>query len=200
VAGEPATPAELITISTCVGCGALSLPGTCPEGCSDERKLELISAFEYDRVKQRADRAAQHVCELRGAIDRYTSGDGREAAVAFPAARAHARATLQAVSCSGDPDADLSDDAEPTVAWRCPRCGGVDAPQPCIGVCIRAPTQWMRLESYEDECVRLRRLLRQRQQLLDMVRECVFVTPKPGREILNWRRLQTRARQALESL
>jgi hypothetical protein len=189
--------AELITISTCVGCGALSLPGTCPEGCFDERKLELISAFEYDQVRQQSDRAARHVAELRNALVRYTDGDTCEAGAALPAARADARTLLQAVGRSGVPDAEQGARAEAIVAWRCARCGGIDAPQPCIGVCTRTPTEWVRLAFYEEERNRLSELLRQRQRLLDVVREFAFVTPKDGREALNWQRLRTRARQAL---
>jgi len=39
----------------------------------------------------------------------------------------------------------------PVIVWRCEDCGGIDAPQECIDVCIWGPADWVDATSYEAE-------------------------------------------------
>jgi hypothetical protein len=39
---------DRLTVPTCIGCGAMSRPGTCETGCA-EHKLVLIRAAALDR-------------------------------------------------------------------------------------------------------------------------------------------------------
>jgi len=83
--------------------------------------------------------------------------------------RVHA---LRSLTCAGDaPLDDLRDAARAALriavpprehdvriqqAWGCPHCGRIDAPQPCIGVCMRRPlrvadaTEYRRLAQAAD--------------------------------------------------
>ena len=187
---------ERITALTCIGCGALTIPRTCPGGCCDERRLALIGAADYELARQRAEQAARDVRQLRTALEEYLVSDERDSATAFPAARERARSTLRDLSRSSD-FADDADHIEALTGWWCPRCGGIEAPQPCIGVCIRRPAQWVAFESYEYERDRSHELVRRRRRLRDALREVAFVTPRTGREILTVRALSARARHAL---
>lgn len=38
--------------------------------------------------------------------------------------------------------------AERTTTWWCAGCGGIDAPQPCLGICIWRPIDWVNANLY----------------------------------------------------
>jgi hypothetical protein len=46
-APAPTQAPERLPVPTCIGCGAMSRPGTCASGCS-EHKLELVRAVAHD--------------------------------------------------------------------------------------------------------------------------------------------------------
>jgi hypothetical protein len=42
-------PPDRLTIPACIGCGAMRKDQTCPGPCA-ERRVELVSAGDYDRL------------------------------------------------------------------------------------------------------------------------------------------------------
>jgi hypothetical protein len=98
---------------------------------------------------------------------------------------------------------------EPPDRLTIPACIGCGAaPQPCIGVCIWRPAQWVNAASYEAERCRALadrqaercRALADRQaerSLTALLRMLAFTTPRTGQWERNWRALQSRARHAL---
>lgn len=193
-------PPERLVIPACIGCGAMREDQTCPVPCA-ERRVELVNADDYDRLAAAAAACRARVRGLR-AVAAELAGtepaeDEREAA--YRALQQSARSALRRFRPPpGSPD-DQFPSARPVVVWRCPDCGGVDAPQPCIGVCIWRPAQWVEAARYEAE--RSRALAGQKAEwsLADLLRALAFTTPRPGQWERNWRALQSRARHALTS-
>lgn len=175
-------PAE-VTLATCIGCGALTLPGSCPDGCAQERKLELVPAAQLDELTTLTERAETHADALRDAVIHLA--DQRDG-YAQVAARAGA-----VLATHGHVDPRLRDltrePIEPVVSWWCPRCGGVDAPQPCLGVCIRTPMIWANAQRARETRDRAAAILARTDQLVAVLSFVAHTHPQPGQEARHWR-------------
>jgi hypothetical protein len=187
-------PAE-VTLSTCIGCGAMTLPADCPNGCGQERKLEVIPAAELDELTVLTEHAEAQAQTLRAAATTL----------------AHARhppedyaATAATLLAANPPEPRLrqllAQPEEPTVSWWCPRCGGVDSPQPCIGVCIRTPVRWANAERARAMRARAMAALAVTDELLPALSLVAHTHPQPGQEARHWRAVRERAARAEGSL
>jgi hypothetical protein len=185
---------DRVSVFTCIACGAMELPGTCATGCTDVR-LDLVREDDLERVEQ-SSAALRRACEaLERAAERLVAldDDPQVDEDAFAAARAQARAALTALSHEDEDD-------EPSVvtAWWCPACGGVDAPQPCLGVCIRPRITWVNAAIGEARWEEHEALRARRERLESPVRVAATVTPRPGRWRPNLQALAARIRAATE--
>jgi len=117
------------------------------EGACSERRLELVKGGDYDELT-----AAAAACRVRiaglwavvGELTRTEPSPG-EWRVAYEALQQSARPVLRRSGpAAGGHDDELLSPAKTVIVWRCQDCGGIDAPQPCIDVCIWGPAGWMR--------------------------------------------------------
>ena len=174
----------------------MSLPGRCSGGCSQERKLELVLVAELDELTGFTDRGEERAAELSDAVGRLVArrrpDDGYESEAAT------ARAIL---ATHGQVEPRLRELAaqsiEPVVGWWCPRCGGVDAPQPCLGVCIRTPVRWANAGRARETQARAVALLARTDELLAVLALVAHTRPRPGQEARHSRAVRQRARGAL---
>lgn len=185
---------QRLTIATCIGCGAMSLPSGCPGGCGPERKLELVAGADVDllldlaaRSRQRAEALAAVVQDFVESSTGATGGPGEPARAAL---RAHEEALPAAVG-------QMAAAAETVVAWWCERCGGLEAPAPCVGVCIRQPAQWATLGEWEEAHAAAADVHEVELQLARTARALLFTRARAGREREHRRALRTTARRAL---
>ena len=172
---------------------------SCPGICR-ERKLELVSGGEYDAAAAAAAACRVRIAALRPVVEELASGEPRRAdwRDRYESARERGRMALKA---AGHPTRELDDDegwsAGVTVVWRCPDCGGLDAAQPCIGVCIWRPLDWVEAGAFEAERARALRDLALERSLFDLVSRFARVTPRDGEWERNWRAFQGQARTVL---
>jgi hypothetical protein len=172
------------------------------EGACSERRLELVSGSDYDGLA-----AAAAACRVRiegfwavvGELARTDPGPG-EWRVAYAALQQSARSVLRrsgpAAGGCGD---ELLSPAETVIVWRCEDCGGVDAPQECIDVCIWGPADWVDAASYESERSRAAVDREAEQSLAGLLRRFAFATPRDGQWERSWGAFQLQARLALRS-
>ena len=189
---------DRLTIPSCIGCGAMREDETCPVPCA-ERRVELVRGGDYDRLAAAATACRARVRGLRavvGELARTEPAHG-EWQAAYTELQQSARSALRRFSPPGGTPDDPFSAAPAVVVWRCPDCGGVDAPQPCIGVCIWRPAQWVDAASYEAERCRALADRRAERSLIGLLRTLAFTTPRTGKWERNWRALQSRARHAL---
>jgi hypothetical protein len=169
-----------------------SCPGTCRE-----RKLELVSDGEYDEVATAAAACRIRIEVLLPVVEELASAERRRAdwRGLYESVRERGRAVLQA---AGQPTREAPDgeawSAETTVVWRCPDCGGLEATQPCIGVCIWRPLEWVEAGAFATERVRALRDIELERSLFDLVSRFARVTPRDGQWERNWRAFQGQAR------
>ncbi len=169
------------------------------EGACRERRLELVSGSDYDELT-----AVAAACRVRiegfgaviGELARAEPGSG-ELRVAYEALQQSARSVLRRSGrAAGDRDDELPSRAGTVIVWRCEDCGGVDAPQECIDVCIWGPADWVDATSYEAERSRATVERVVEQSLAGLLRRFAFVTPREGQWERSWRAFQSQARLA----
>jgi hypothetical protein len=132
---------DRITVLTCLGCGAMGREARCEGDCS-EHKLLLVDAGEFDALQSAAQLARQRNEAFKPiALALLDSHPSEQACTdAYRAMRAVAHKALEAT----EPYDDRGDWQAPPAqtGWWCAQCGNVDAPQPCIGVCVWRQTEW----------------------------------------------------------
>lgn len=172
---------QRLTVETCIGCGAIGGLGDCETGCS-ERRLELVPASAFDRLVQLVAEQDDCLAAFLAIAEQLSHlAHVEEIEPAYRALQAQAKAALHQHPELDWADAQPEQPAEPVIAWWCPGCGAVDAPQPCLGVCIRRPAEWVNRDAYEQS--RRRALARRpaERELRRLARRVASITPRAGR-------------------
>jgi hypothetical protein len=193
-------PPDRVTVPTCIGCGAMSQPGTCERGCT-EQKLELAPAGYYDSSTALAASARIGAEAFRDVVKELASrqpGAG-EWRAAYRSAQEAARRSLRRYPEINPQDSDRDQPPELATTWWCAGCGGIDAPQPCLGICLWRPLEWVNATLSEPQ--RAHALAeRDAERCLRLVlRRVASVTPRAGQWERGWRALEARARQSLQA-
>lgn len=172
---------------------------SCAGTCS-ERKLELVSGGDYNELAAVAAACRIRIRELLPVVEKLASAEPRRAdwRGLYESVRGQGRRVLRA---AGRPTRVAFDEAawpaETTVVWRCPACGGLEATQPCIGVCIWRPLEWVEARAFETERARALRDIELERSLFEVLSRFASVTPRVGEWERNWRAFQGQARVVL---
>lgn len=182
----PSNLTRHLPVARCIGCGARSFSAECPDGCSDV-PLDLVDIDDVVAVATRAEALELRVAELRE-LARALAGGVRDA---WPALRERARAALR-LSVPAQPKVEIIE------GWGCPDCGRVDAPQPCLGICIRRPGMVADASEYRQFAARSQPMDAADRELSKLAHIVAAVAPRPGREELTAATLRSRARDLLD--
>ena len=193
-------PPTRLIIPACIGCGAMRQDETCPVACA-ERKAELVSAADYDRLAAVAAAGRARVSGLRAVAAELARAEPApgEWENAYQTLQQSARSALRQFRPPPSGPDDPFSPARTVTVWRCPDCGGVDAPQPCIGICIWRPAQWVDAASYQEARSRALADRDAERSLAGLLRRLAFTTPHAGQWQRSWRALQSQAQHALAS-
>jgi len=169
----------------------------CDGDCS-EHKLVLVSAADYDELLGAGHAARARGARLAPVVREVAEADAEPVDAQAALLRLHdgARRALR----EGGHGEDATDWASPATVtgWWCARCGNVDMPQPCIGVCVWRPADWVSLALYERQRKLADPSLRAASRLGRFLARAAAVTPRAGQWHRNWEALQPQARAALE--
>ena len=174
--------------------------GTCERGCT-EQKLELVPAGQYDRLTALAADA-----RLRAQAFRLVAETARARVIRAPtnvrtptgrSSRLHASLCAD-IQNDHAQDQDCDEAAEVATTWWCAGCGGIDAPQPCLGICIWRRVEWVNAARYEHERTRALAERETEQRLRLLLRLVASVTPRDGQWQPGWSALAARARRTLQ--
>jgi hypothetical protein len=169
--------------------------GTCETGCREQR-LELVPADACEALVQIAARARLRADGLRPVAERLAGpepgpGDWEPA---YRRVQERARAALRTHPPAEADAAELQEPASVATVWWCPNCGGIDAPQPCLAICVWRPVEWVSKPVYERARARALSEHEAEQRLRRLLRRLAAITPRPERWELGWRALQQQAR------
>lgn len=192
------TPQVRWVIPACIGCGAMRQDQSCPDGCTEVR-TELVIGGAYDELVTAAAACRDRVRELQAVAGELALAEPAHAEweAAYRALQQSARSALRSCGpgASGWDD-DLLSAPRIVVVWRCPVCGGVEAPQPCIGVCIWHRTEWVDAAQYELERSRAAADREAERSMAGLLARLAFATPRAGQWERSLRALQAQAPHA----
>jgi hypothetical protein len=184
-------PPDRLTVPTCVGCGAMGEWGTCETGCT-ERKLELVRAAASDTLAAVATRAGARA-DVFATVAQELLRERPTGPERYRSLQARAHAAL-AEHPDTDHDEVWAQPSEPAITWWCEECGGLDAPQPCLGICVWRPVEWVNRTVYEHERERAFAERARERHLRRLLRRLASVTPRPEHLEENWRAFAAEAR------
>lgn len=193
-------PSVSLTVPTCIGCGAMATFGTCEGGCREQRR-DLVRAAAAESVSGIASDAHVRADALRAIAEQLATVQPAlgEWEAAYRVLQQSARLALQQHPRPDSNDSALDEPAAVATTWWCPKCGGIDAPQPCLGICIWRPIDWVDKDVYEHERERALAEDQAERRLRQLLRRIVAVTPRSGHWERGWRALQQEARLVLQS-
>ena len=190
---------ERLTVPTCIGCGAMSEFGTCDTGCS-EHKLELVRAAVHDSAAVLGSSAHARAEAFRSVVAElaWHQPAGEDWEGAYRALQTKARANLRRYPSVDGQDIEFEEPAEPITTWWCAECGGIDAPQPCLGICIWRSVEWVNRAVYEHQREHSLAERAAELRLRGLMRRVTLITPRDGQWERGWHVLQVEAQKALK--
>jgi hypothetical protein len=147
---------------------ARSHSAECPEGCPD-LPLDLVDMDDLVAIATRAEALSDRVAALREIM--LTLADAGE--LDWPTLQARARDTLR-LTVPTEPEVGI------IAAWGCPHCGRIDAPQPCLGICVRRPGLVADAVEYREFSRQADQLTAEEGPLMAVARLIAWVRPHPG--------------------
>jgi len=177
-------PPDRLTVATCIGCGSIGHGGTCELGCGAEERFELVPAEEHDELAAWTQACHARTEALRAAVLPLTAQPPIDVERAYCALQRAVRAVLHE-----HPPVALPERAPVSTTWRCPDCGGVDAPQPCIGVCVWRPVEWVAAARYDEARADAEHAFAGEAALREVARRTATVTPRAGQWEPGWEAL-----------
>ncbi len=190
-----------LTIPACIGCGAMRLDQGCPGDCA-ERRLELVRGGDYDQLADAAAACRARIQGLRPVVAELARAEPEPGGwqAAYEALQQSARSALRRFKPAPAGRDDPLSPADTVVVWRCRNCGGLDAPQPCIDVCIWRPAVWVDAACHESARSAAAADHEVERSLAGLLGRLAFATPHAGHWEQGLRALQLQARHALDSL
>jgi len=168
----------------CIGCGAMGNAEACVGTC-EFRKVEIVAVQDYaDRLERRLvfeDQSERLVALARAitalAANQNNLGDD------YRALQKRARELLRALPCDKEQwDGGALADDEREFVWLCASCGQAEAPQNCLGVCIRRMGEFVRADAYDELAAQREARQGIARELTSLLRQFAWVAPRPGQE------------------
>lgn len=198
---DPSAQPNRLAVPTCAGCGAMSSPGACETGCA-ELKLLLVRAATVDALTSAEAEIQASIAALRPVADELMAGaapaEGWEAR--YQALRERAREALSDPLDARVAAYVLEEPAAPAVTWWCNRCDRVDAPQPCLGICVWRVVEWARYDIYAELRRRVISAYETERQLRGLMLRIAHTSPRTGQHALTWTAFASRAEDVLGSV
>ncbi len=190
---------ECLILWRCIGCGAMGNSEPCAGACKF-RKLEIVSAAEYaellenfDAIKEQADRLAAVVREIAALGDEQSDYER-----VYRKLQLRAREILRSADYDETSRQDTVDpEFEPATVWLCATCGQVEAPQSCLGICVRRNGEFLSADPYVELAARTEAEQRQARELRALVRQLAWVAPHVGQWEKACRAFQDKATKLL---
>jgi len=179
----------------------MRLDPSCPADCS-ECRLELVRADDYDQLTEAAAACRARIQGLRPVVAelaRAEPGPG-EWKAAYEALQQSARSALRRFMPVPTDRNDPLSPVDTVVVWRCQNCGGLDAPQECLDICIWRPAVWVDATWHEPARARAAADREAERSLSGLLRRLAFATPRAGHWEQSLRALQREAREECRDL
>lgn len=177
-----------LPVATCIGCGARNHDAECADGCGDV-PLDLVDVDDLVAIATRAEALEERIAELREVVRALAADHPAD----WPLVQERARAAVR-IAVPEAPEVEVIE------GWGCPRCGRVDAPQPCLGICIRRPGLVADFAEYREYAAQAQRAAETDRALSAFTHLVAGLRPRPGREQQTVEGLRARASDLLTTI
>lgn len=186
---------ETFALFRCVGCGAMGAERDCVDRC-DFQKFVVVEAELYADQWAALEESEAALAALAPLLARLAALDDGEALRArSDALRDDARAALRAPAPAPPPA--VAPQEERFTLWRCVVCEQAEAPQECLGVCVRPVREYVGEDVYLALAQAARAARRRVEDARDLARDLAWTRPRDGRWNEAARRLAGAARALL---
>jgi hypothetical protein len=174
---------------------------SCPQECT-ECRIELVRGADYDQLTTAAAASRARIQGLRPVVAELARAEPGpdEWKPAYEALQHSARAALRRFEPAPASRDDPLSPADAVVVWRCQNCGGLDAPQECLDICIWRPSVWVDATWHESARARAAADREAERSAAGLLGRLAFATPRAGHWEQSLRTLQLQARRALDGL
>ena len=182
LAFELPLPYEYFPLWRCIACGAIGNSNPCMGVC-DYHKLEVVRSVEYAELLDEVAVIMEHLKKLTALVHRIAGLPEEESdrENSYRMLRNCARDLLREINPRGKPQQNyVMEPAESVRVWLCRSCRQIEAPQTCLGVCIRPVEEYVRAKHYDELKEQMTVMAGQVQRLCALARRLAWVSPRPG--------------------
>lgn len=189
-----ASAPETFALYRCVACGAMGAERDCVGDC-DFRKLVVVEAEAYADQWIALETAGEAIAAATPVLTRLAAlADGESLRAEWSALQAMTRAALRDRPPPAPPP--VAPDDERFTLWRCATCAQAEAPQECLGVCVRPIRDYVREEDYLAVADSARSVCARLDAMRALLREIAWTRPRAD----HWEREATRLSAAAQAL
>lgn len=192
---------DCLTLWRCIGCGAMGSVELCTGSCAYQ-KLDVVGAEDHADL-------LEHFATIVGQAHRLEPAVRQIAALeeehpncerAYRSLQKSARTLIRSLDhgAISAQNKKVPDDERATV-WSCATCGQVEAPQPCLGVCIRRNGDFVRSQDHDELAARVELAQASAREMAALVHQLAWVTPRAGEWDSACRAFQSKAITLLKS-
>ena len=193
---------DCLTLWRCIGCGAMGNVEQCTGSCAYQ-KLDIVGAedhadfLEHFGVINAQARRLEPVVRQIAALGKEHPDHER----AYRSLQKSARRLIRGLDhrAISARNAMVPEDERATV-WWCSTCGQVEAPQPCLGICIKRNGDFVRSQDHDELAARVELAQRGAREIAALVHQLAWVTPHAGEWDAACRAFQNKAIALLKSL
>lgn len=187
---------ETIALFRCVACDAMGAERDCVDRC-DFQKFVVVEAELYADQWAALEESEAALAAFAPLLARLRAlEDGAALRAQYDALRADARAALRAPAPAPPPAVAPQD--ERFTLWRCVACGQAEAPQECLGVCVRPVRDYAREADYLALAHAARAARRRVEDARALARDLAWTRPRDTHWSDAARRLREAARALLD--
>jgi hypothetical protein len=158
-----------------------------------------VPAGDHDQALATLAHEHRRVLALGVPVKRLAAADARdESERTYRQLQREARRTL--VTLAAEPLIP-AEPAEPlrVATWACRTCGRIEAPQPCVGICVKNRTEMFAAADHDEILAAAADAHRRAEQLGALVRKLAWATPHRDQYARSHRALRTEAHKLLSA-
>jgi hypothetical protein len=192
---------DCLTLWRCIGCGAIGNAEQCTGACVYQ-KLDIVSAEDHAElleqfatIKRQAQCLEAVVRDIAALTDERSGHEGAYRRLQTSARTLFRSLEHEAISSQNK----RAPDDERAVVWSCTTCGQVEAPQPCLGICIRRNGDFLRASDHDELAARVESTQIRALEMAALVRQFIWVAPHVGQWDAALSAFQLKALELLKS-
>jgi hypothetical protein len=173
---------DCLTLWRCIGCGAMGSVEQCTGSCAYQ-KLDVVGAEDhadflehFGAINVQARRLEPVVRQIAALGEEHPDHER-----AYRSLQKSARTLIRSLDhrAISARNAMVPEDERATV-WWCATCGQVEAPQSCLGICIRRNGDFVRSQDHDELAARVELAQRGTREMASLVHQLAWVTPRTG--------------------